>query len=131
MREIKFRAWYDGPDGSVMLEPQDLSKSRDYWDWLGIHDVQLMQYTGLKDKNGVEIYEGDIFDSALYPFMNEGLRNYRGEVYYWDEEAAFYYNIHVISDRVAGCACGGSMAEAPADLEIIGNIYQNPELLNE
>ena len=60
MREIKFRAW----SGSEMLEPQDLSQDGFYWSWLGKEDVELMQYTGLKDKNGKEIYESDYLEGG-------------------------------------------------------------------
>ena len=41
-REIKFRGW----DGEKMHPPQDISCSRKHWEWLGIIDVELMQYTG-------------------------------------------------------------------------------------
>ena len=65
MREIKFRAW--GKENKEIYEPDliydgksaELNKSPDLQDVDSNNDV-LMQYTGLKDKNGKEIFEGDI-----------------------------------------------------------------------
>lgn len=66
MRDIKFRAWhkkekYIEPVDDLQMFNEDLNigiPSKDYF--LGKEDVILMQYTGLHDKNGKEIYEGDI-----------------------------------------------------------------------
>jgi len=99
MREIKFRGWDE--EGKRMLPPQDLSTSRLYLEWLGIIDVPLMQYTGLKDKEGKDIYENDFvylsgYGSYLveFPFI---------ELY---------------------------QAYPESDIGIIlGNTYENPELL--
>ena len=60
MREIKFRAW--DLEKKIMLKPFDLSSNPKYW-CDNLKDYPLMQYTGLKDKNGLqEVYEGDIID---------------------------------------------------------------------
>lgn len=118
MREIKFRAW----NGDKMIH---------YNHWFTLHDqnvlcfekseehsyvdesdvdyprrVELMQFTGLKDKNGKEIYEGDILEmpwgmsrrAVRIPGMFYSL----GEEGCWDDES-----------------------------EVIGNIYENPELLTK
>mgnify|MGYP003132010777 CR=1 FL=1 len=115
MREIKFRAW----DGNKMLPSQDLSQSDIYWAWLGKEDVELMQYTGLKDKNGKEIYEGDIVrvlsqkDSSTAP------------VVYHNCQFCFELQDDDIGNDPYRFLSGWK------SVEVIGNIHENPELLEE
>ncbi len=113
-REIKFRAWDE--DNKVMLKPQDLSQSGAYWNWLGKIDAQLMQYTGLKDKNGKEIYEGDIVTV-------DGAIDKRGRVVTWDIAEYMLDPEYEPSDL-------GNLWLSQR-LEVIGNIHVNPELLEE
>jgi len=108
MREIKFRAW----DGEKMLPPQDITKCGEYWNWLGLVDVALMQYTGLKDKNGVEIYEGDICKTSV-PKIPKGW-------VYWSEEGAYF---GIRNEKLP------ALLHRAGELEVIGNIYETPELL--
>ena len=103
-REIKFRAWdgkqihYNIPIASVsvgiFLEMKGCA-------------MELMQYTGLKDKNGKEIYEGDILDSS-FPIVIE-----------WDKRTVSFVARRDITFplRIDGV------------YQVIGNIYENPELL--
>lgn len=123
MREIKFRAWHEKAEeyceGSIA----------NMFNWLEDgQPVVIEQYTGLKDANGVEIYEGDIVTSEEYPFYSDGLLNYVGVV--GIDEDGVYYDLKVVSDRVAGRACGGNLSELEGR-EVIGNIHQNPELLSQ
>jgi uncharacterized phage protein (TIGR01671 family) len=77
--------------------------------------LNLMQYTGLKDKNGVEIYEGDIVKIEKEIF----------KIYWHDGHAGFW--IERIGRPMEGT---WNMYYVSANGEVIGNIYENPELLN-
>ena len=114
MRVIKIRAW----DGRVMHNlvwawkaPYFEFTNEFHGEWMyGINasNIILMQFTGLRDKNGVEIYEGDILCLPKY----EGTEHQTRWPVEWDgERAQFTY----WSPR--------------KDAEVIGNIYSNPELL--
>jgi uncharacterized phage protein (TIGR01671 family) len=76
----------------------------------------LMQYTGLKDKNGKEIYEGDIFETQ-FP--------YRIAAVEWDEENGRFLGVTVSGGERKIAYVG----REPQPIKIIGNIYENPELI--
>ena len=113
MREIKFREW------ETERKSMSYSTREDFDDMVGFRFLHteggkriLMQYTGLKDKNGREIYEGDIL-KGLCPLRNEWV----GNVKY----LAPYYAILGKRSHL--------MLENFNDMRVIGNIYENPELL--
>lgn len=90
----------------------------------------LMQYTGLKDRNGKEIYEGDILTSEMYPFQDEGKHNYHGVIEWIEEEASFYMTKRLANKEKRGISDGISQPiEQIEEFEVIGNIYSNPELV--
>lgn len=79
--------------------------------------LELMQYTGLHDKNGKEIYEGDIVVDKEDEVM--------GEITWNEEEASFYFSILYEN----GTYEEEKLNDWASVLEVIGNIYDNPELL--
>ena len=79
----------------------------------------LGQYTGLKDKNGVKIFEGDVVKGTAYE-----AEIYTGEVAYLDSEASF---IMKIIGSKGHFRLNNQTFQA---LEVVGNKFENPELLN-
>lgn len=146
MRDIKFRCW--DTENKEMLEVQELDyedsyngqpmiRTTMYSDYFDTEDMILMQYVGLKDKNGKEIYEGDIVTGIDYPFIDEGKQNYVGIVVFYDDTASFGYEYQCVRKDKRGISNGiNNEFEANEnlvceDLEVIGNIYDNPELLEK
>lgn len=92
------------------------------------------QYTGLIDKNGKKIFEGDILQGYQYPYLSEGHFNYYAEVIYFENCPAFglYTFKNPNLDIVNGISSGNTdfmESWESEDWEIIGNIHDNPELL--
>ena len=119
MKEIKFRAWdkeLNRMCDVIQLGVRDIIvnfiEEDEISGFLPIDRFEIMQYTGLKDKNGTEIYEGDIvFDSHCEE---------NGKVIF--DEGCFAIEWETtIEDLFENCDI----------YEVIGNAYQNPELLKE
>ena len=124
-REIKYRAWLKEEEKMVNVSLMSLTEK-----WIGYHifyeeekkkkfefsdseNFELMQYTGIKDKNDVEIYEGDLV--KILDNVNETIC-----------EVRFEYGGHILKNR--------DLREELLYLEerfmeVVGNIYENPELL--
>ena len=131
-REIKFRIWdkvcdrffnndYNYPviitnDGKIGILVDDLNFEEFKKD--DLENIIISEYTGLKDKNEKEIYEGDILKLR----NNHGI----GVVKYYDEWGAFV--VEYIKSKPLTVL---GMSYYKEDIEVIGNIYENPELLGE
>ena len=147
IRDIKFRAWNKNTKkmykiGQITFEKGIWNYQPDDREYIGMSipyqpSFILMQYTGLKDKNGKEIYEGDIVTGTDYPFIDEGKQSYVGIVVFYDDVASFGYEYYCVRKDKRGISNGiNNEFEANEnlicnDLEVIGNIYDNPELLEE
>jgi uncharacterized phage protein (TIGR01671 family) len=137
MREIRFRSWDKIRKEMLYSDTQkDFDKMLIHWDFingwsatrakdrfvLSNANAVLMQYTGLKDKNGKEIYEGDIILYSGNDSCGKKVNPTKLEIK-WNEKGC--WNIGDI---------WGYTGEGFYDLytaEIIGNLYENPELLNQ
>ena len=138
MREIKFRAWdklrnemrhdrfaiyskprwKDGIHSGLFLEPDLIVPSMDQacgeWNASGEDDsIVLMQYTGLKDKHGKEIYEGDIVVLLEYGKATVEFADAKFMVTSILDKGEYLFDMFEVDE-----AC-----------EVIGDIYENPELL--
>ena len=145
-REIKFRAWHNGgkyPEEACMLfvgddkgtvHPLDCCKY-----FMEGQPVKLMQYTGLKDKNDVEIYEGDIlsyWDGTMIACKKDD-----DDAMHYPKTSPYYFKkknnklSEVVFDAPSfkiknGNPLLSSYLECK-EIEVVGNIYQNPELLEK
>lgn len=125
MREIKFRAWDNVQE--VMLSVENIDFRNDLItfneDDNSLTDtfemITLMQYTGMKDKNGKEIYEGDIVGSL----------HMRAEVIFEDGSFRFKW-LDKITKRVRKYN-EPMFKNTNIVFEVIGNIYENKELLED
>ena len=133
MRENKFRAWdkrrkrmvevtsINFRDGTIQGETRHAVNREVYLD-----DIVLMQYTGLKDKNGVEICEGDLLNMH---YLNESV--VKGKVV-TVKMGMTYDSDGWKHGRTYGWVAGNnSLADVAPYAEVLGNIYENPELLEE
>lgn len=129
MKEIKFRAWdkksklfiygwLDGTDFVVSVNP-DFSEHE--WDGLPLDEMELEQweqYTGLKDKNGKEICDGDIIRFSVKAKKHD----WYTVVVTWDEiEAGWMFG------KFIPCDFSGERT----DHQVIGNVWENPELIHK
>lgn len=137
-REIKFRAW--DKKSKVMIFPvvpyetndhvgfslQTFNRcygNKEYWecdhleagdDWLWLFDFKVMQYTGLKDANGNEIYESDILRDNE---ENEHTVYFIGSCFCAKNDVGSVYSLHNFIHNYKAV--------------VIGNCYENPELLEQ
>lgn len=141
MREIKFRAWDKQGKRFLGMDDWYLHPNKGsclYWNKMPIkpEDLEILQFTGLKDKNAKEVYEGDIL------LCGDDGENFSQK---YDEENDEYVNTHKakvigptdsypafeIDPNPCDDVNGLSQLVATGEFEVIGNIYENPELLKD
>ena len=120
-----FRA-YDSGSLSYMYQPEEVMVcDGNIWiidedsvagEWIVNNDIHLMQSTGLKDKNGKEIFEGDVVKMS---------KDVYSELTYY-EVARHYGGAYRIESKQHGC----ELWLRHTDCEVVGNIYENKELLD-
>lgn len=136
MREIEFRTWdkkyymleYDvspdlliGMDGKVYQKEERNYAGTSFIEYEVASHYEVMQYTGLKDKNEIPIYEGDIVSTDLSrPFLIVEFRNGAFMYQCHDNGQDYYDHMEPAFSEVVGLT---------KYHEVIGNIYENPELL--
>ena len=143
MRTIKFKAkrldnkewtcgyFYEENDNTYIIENLQkksmLNRNIPY----KVASATVCQFTGFLDKNGKEIYEGDVLRSDIYPFScieDNVYDNYYGTIGWSEEEASFYImavknpksSVRGISDGI----CDTVMQKMMLDFEVVGNIHE-------
>ena len=134
MREIKFRAWLKEDKKMENVKTMDFTdktirclKKNEFINAyllrrVSFDDVELMQYTGLKDKNNKEIYEGDI---VKYKFPYDRRLKHISPVFYMESQAS-YGVLDIYKNGIPLYTISANNY-----FEVIGNIYENKNLLEE
>lgn len=153
MREIKFRAWEKNLKEIIPVHSIDFEKKMINTEsaWRFFNEIELMQYTGLKDKNGKEIYEGDIlhaFEDGHYggeyyapvewvDYENEGKQwAFFGtvcmkvkEIKHNNPNVNTLFTLGYMTRRYGSCIELSEMTSRNYSIQVVGNIYENHELL--
>ena len=137
MRPIKFRAWEKNLRAMISVDSINFEAGLINMElvWRTFEEIELMQYTGLKDKNGTEIFEGDIIEY-------EGKTNDHGIPWGWEfttsgkgvvkYDLAGYLVFDLHTDNLVKENLNEFLIQyEEIDVIVIGNIYENPELLKE
>jgi uncharacterized phage protein (TIGR01671 family) len=123
MKDIEFRAW--DIKNKKMIYVDEYSSFHKHMTWTGLVyengkllDYIMLQYTGLKDKNGKKIFEGDVLRIKETYIGDSIIKEYNGYIYF--ENGSF---------NITGEASFDTLAVNASYWEVIGNIYENLELV--
>ena len=134
MREISLRAW-DKEKNIMIIDLISFGKNKDGTTWIshsntfnnskngymwGCRNLEIMQFTGLTDCHGTKIYDGDIVKANGYVDAKYIIK--------WDESSASWFP--KLLNPEYGCTYGTTWKDQICNDEVIGNIYENSNLLN-
>ena len=124
MKEFKMKAWLKKENKMVPIIGIDLNYQyirytddgnlfKDDYKIAEFKDIELLQFTGAKDKVGQEVYEADVIK------FNDGIDDIYGLISYDDEDAVYCVSYENVTEHLSNMA---------GDFEIVGNIFENPDL---
>lgn len=124
MKEFKMKAWLKKENKMVAIIGIDLNYQyirytddgnlfKDDYKIAVFKDIELLQFTGTKDKAGQELYEADVI------LFNDGIDDIYGLISYDDDEGTYRVSYENITEY---------LSEREGDFEIVGNIFENPQL---
>ena len=124
MKEFKMKAWLKKENKMVSIIGIDLNYQyirysddgnpfKDDYKIAEFKDIELLQFTGAKDKAGQEVYEADVIK------FNDGIDDIYGLISYDDEDAVYCVSYENVTEHLSNMA---------GDFEIVGNIFENPNL---
>ena len=124
MKEFKMKAWLKKENKMVSIIGIDLNYQyirytddgnlfKDDYKIADFKDIELLQFTGLKDNGGQELYEADVIK------FNDGVDDIYGLISYDDEDGTYRVSYENITEH---------LSDREGDFEIVGNIFENPDL---
>ena len=124
MREFKMKAWLKKEKKMVAIigidfnyeyirYTEDGNLFNENYKTAEFKDIELLQFTGLKDNGGQELYEADVIK------FNDGIDDIYGLISYDDEDGAYRVSYENITEH---------LSDLEGDFEIVGNIFENPNL---
>ena len=124
MKEFKMKAWLKKENKMVSIIGIDLNYQyirytddgnlfKDDYKTAEFKNIELLQFTGLKDNGGQELYEADVIK------FNDGIDDIYGLISYDDEDGTYRVSYENITEH---------LSEREGDFEIVGNIFENPDL---
>ncbi|MEJ6471038.1 YopX family protein [Fusobacterium nucleatum] len=124
MKEFKMKAWLKKEKKMVAIigidfnyeyirYTEDGNLFNENYKTVAFKDIELLQFSGAKDKAGQELYEADVIK------FNDGIDDIYGLISYDDEDATYRVSYENITEH---------LSDLEGDFEIVGNIFENPDL---